>query len=149
MTVDQELSDRFRQIGRILRKGKPNCCTNKSNKISGNKFHHHREVILIILSDNGNCMKQKDLADIMKISPSTLSEMLNKLESDNYIVRNNDPSDRRSTLLSLTDEGLSRLNDMRAEHEAETKYIFRNLEDEEKIELIKLIDKILCSDKEN
>lgn len=48
---------------------------------------------------------QRELSDACYIEPATLSRALDRLEAMGYIIRNTNPSCRRSFLISLTKEG--------------------------------------------
>jgi DNA-binding MarR family transcriptional regulator len=45
------------------------------------------------------------LADILRISRPTATSTIDKLERDGFLVRRQDPSNRRRTLVTLTDRG--------------------------------------------
>ena len=101
-----------------------------------------RERILMILLSHEEGMHQKELAEEMKIGPSSLSELIDKLESDRYVERNVDPQDRRSTLITLTEKGKARAfeaEDMRRSFAEER---FAALTQEEKETLLSLLEKI-------
>jgi len=50
-------------------------------------------------------MKQSDLARFMDMSKVSLGEMLDRLESGGYVMREPDPGDRRVRLVSITGKG--------------------------------------------
>lgn len=63
-------------------------------------------------------ISQKQLANMMKIRSTSLSEIISKLESKNYVKRERSESDKRTFLLYLTPEGkkeISRRRDLKAE----------------------------------
>lgn len=105
-----------------------------------------REIILAILSDNDGGMRQNKLAEAFRVSPSTLSEMLNRLESDGLITRVTDPADRRATLLTLTADGTKRSEEIKQESRARFAALFRNLSEDEKTQLISLLHKVADAD---
>jgi len=51
-------------------------------------------------------MTQKDLQNILGIKPSSMSEIITKLEKKGDIVRNRDEFDRRKVVLKITESGL-------------------------------------------
>ena len=107
----------------------------------------HRERVLTVLLENEAGMHQKDILQHMKIHPSSLSELIDKLETDRYLERTVDPDDRRATLITLTEKGRARayeVSDQRKSHMAE---MFAALSDDEKQQLLVLLDKILSSAK--
>lgn len=139
--LDFLLFDALRQAGRSMRAHRPSDGDGKGGGPTAK-----REIILAILSDNKGAMRQNQLAEAFRVSPSTLSEMLNKLEADGLITRATDPADRRATLLALTDVGAARACEIREETRRAFASAFGELSDEEKHTLIALLHKINISD---
>ena len=153
--IDAILFERLKQVGKRMRPGRP-CGGNIRGREEGKMQEEiddglppfrppvfEREFILILLSKMKSSMRQKDIAKRLLISPSTLSEMVNKLVADGYILRNPDPRDRRATLLGLTEKGQQRAAEMEAERKRMIQNRFRNLNTEEKEELIYLLEKLM------
>ena len=59
-----------------------------------------RERILKIIDISEN-ISQRKLAQIISISPQSISETLTKLENDGYITRTKNQNDKRETLIFL------------------------------------------------
>lgn len=64
--------------------------------------------VLYMLRDGG-AMSQKELARFAKIEQPSMAQMLARMERDGLIHRTPDPDDGRSSLISLTEEALSKL----------------------------------------
>jgi DNA-binding MarR family transcriptional regulator len=96
---------------------------------------------VLMLSEDG--MNQREIAEEMGVSPSTLSEMINRLVEDGYVERKADPGDRRARLLSLTEAGRIQGQEILEECACVLAFLFRNLEDGDKMELVRLLDKLL------
>ncbi len=105
-----------------------------------------REHILEILNDAPAGMHQKEIAQQMGVNASSMSEFLDRLEDGGYIQRIPDPSDKRATLISLTEKGQSRAAELEDERSAQFADLFGNLTDEEKKTLIDLLNKISPED---
>ena len=114
----------------------PECAGRKHRGMS-------REGMLVIISEYPNGVRQKELAEYAGINASSASEVVNKLEDDGYIVRTIDETDRRATILKLTELGEARANEIRDEREAMFDEVFGKLSEEEKETLSALLDKIL------
>ena len=56
-------------------------------------------------SERGETLTIKDISKIFEIKSSTAIQFVNSLEKHGYIVRMNDPNDKRVTLVTLTDLG--------------------------------------------
>ena len=61
-----------------------------------------RGLILHYLSIHGDGLQQNALADIVGIRGSTLVRQLDRLESDSWVERRNDPEDRRAKTIHLS-----------------------------------------------
>ena len=65
--------------------------------------------VLILLhyyeSEFGKTLTIKDISCFYEIKSSTAIQFVNSLEKHGYIVRMNDPKDKRVTLVTLTDYG--------------------------------------------
>lgn len=147
------LLDRFRQVARLMRMGwTPDDIPTVKEKIirtstasSGDSCVRlfKREMILGVLMLSEDGMNQREIAEEMGVSPSTLSEMINRLVEDGYVERKADPGDRRARLLSLTEAGRIQGQEILEECACVLAFLFRNLEDGDKMELVRLLDKLL------
>jgi DNA-binding MarR family transcriptional regulator len=68
-----------------------------------------------------------DLAAAERIAPSTLTRLVNVLESRGYVQRQPAPDDARASLVSVTDSGLAALQRIRAEGTAMLAEILQTL----------------------
>ena len=147
------LLDRFRQVARLMRMGwTPDDIPTVKEKMirtstasSGDSCVRlfKREMILGVLMLSEDGMNQREIAEEMGVSPSTLSEMINRLVEDGYVERKADPGDRRARLLSLTEAGRIQGQEILEECACVLAFLFRNLEDGDKMELVHLLDKLL------
>lgn len=60
---------------------------------------------LMLLSELGDGMRQRELAEEMGVEGPSLVRLLDCLESSRLVERREDPDDRRAKTLHLTDEG--------------------------------------------
>lgn len=153
--INLRLFDRFRLVGRQMRMGRvpdelsgPDSASDDhpgSPEDTGGSCVRlfKREIILSVLVFNRNGMKQREIAEEMGVSPSTISEMVNRLVEDGYVERTEDPNDRRVKLLVLTKKGRLQAEQIVAERLSILEYIFRHIDETEKQQLIVLLDKLL------
>lgn len=99
-----------------------------------------QEGILAILAEKGQ-MSQKELQDILRIQPGSISEILSKLEMKGLIIRQKDEDDRRKSIVQLTDEGRSVLE--KGNPRMDETALFEVLNAEEQAELKRLLKKLL------
>lgn len=62
--------------------------------------------------------RMADLAQALEVVPRSITSMVDTLEAAGFVARQNDPTDRRATIVVLTDAGtevLSRVGRMRAD----------------------------------
>ncbi|MBD5807510.1 MarR family transcriptional regulator [Lactobacillus sp. 0.1XD8-4] len=102
-----------------------------------------RENLLTIIADNPTGIRAKKIAEKAGINQSSVSESLSKLEDDGYIKRTVDPTDKRATLIFLTDLGTARANEIKDQQQKMFGHLFDNLTASEKEELSRLLDKII------
>lgn len=93
--------------------------------------------ILLALSDNDN-LSQRDLAENLNMTPQSMAEFVCKLENRGLVSRKKSSTDKRVTIVSLTEEG-------RLETEKRTQAIpkyLRALNTEELAQFNNILDKI-------
>ncbi|PLS09522.1 MarR family winged helix-turn-helix transcriptional regulator [Neobacillus cucumis] len=65
-------------------------------------------VLALIQRANENCieMKVSEISQKLKVTPPTVTQIINVLEKDGFIERTINPEDRRAVKISLTEAGL-------------------------------------------
>ncbi len=74
-----------------------------NNELAGTGITLRQVQVLASLALHGN-LSQTDLANILRIEPSTLVRILDRMERDEWIERCNDPDDRRKKLVRPTNK---------------------------------------------
>ncbi len=69
-----------------------------------------------ILAENEGA-SSRELAEVLDIRPSSLTELLTRFEGEGLVSRTTDPDDRRVIRVSLTEKGKELAAKMKAEHE--------------------------------
>lgn len=142
--LDFRLFNALRDTGRKLRSGRPPGTMPAGSEDKCSPVFR-REIILAVLLDNSDGLRQNQLAQLMRVNPSTLSEMLNRLEEDGCLIRSPDLSDKRATVLTLTEKGAARAKEIKAAVQTMFSQHFCSLSTEEKETLIRLLNKIIES----
>ena len=104
-----------------------------------------RERILGILLEHEDGLRQKAIAEQMHIGPSSTSEFIDKLEQTGYIERRPDPDDGRATRIYLTEKGKARAYELEDERKERFATLFAALTEEEKEQLLALLDKLAAA----
>lgn len=94
--------------------------------------------ILALLAQRGE-LPQRELVALAGIRSSSLSELLGKLEGAGLVVRSACPTDRRTTLVTLTEQGRRQAAQSRTGTQADP---FRPLSTEEQLQLLSLLEKL-------
>ena len=138
------LFNKLREYDRFMRMNRaPGALLSASNSDSMDSPAFQRDIVLVLLSGHAEGMSQRHLAEQMRVSPSTLCVMLDKLEADAYLTRGGHLGDKRVKLLTLTEKGIKRAEEVHRQCTAMRENLYRNLTDAEKTELIRLLNKIL------
>ena len=90
----------------------------------------------------GAGLRQKQLTELLRINASTMSEFIGHLESDGYVERNIDPSDKRATLITLTEKGRARACKLQDERKEKLDQLFSPLTEVERKELFRLLKRL-------
>ncbi|MBN8954699.1 MULTISPECIES: MarR family transcriptional regulator [unclassified Rhizobium] len=91
---------------------------------------------------NGAEMSQKDLAKFAKIEQPSMAQMLARMERDGLIRRTPDPTDGRSSLVSLTDAARERLPAARQALEEGREVVLAGFSAEEVQTLLRLMRRL-------
>ncbi len=109
----------------------------------GSKAGHYRgqTKILRILSEE-NEITQKELQTILNIQPGSMSEITNKLEAKGFLVRKPDESDKRKTVLVITEEGKKEVTQYHEVLSKENPFDVLSAEEKEQLKILlkKLFD---------
>ncbi len=96
----QQLYELFQQVNRQIRREIfQNESENQKNSLSPGQ-----ERLLRVLNRHSG-KSQKELAEMIRVRPSSLSEVLKKLEEKSLLIKKQDENDRRFNAYFLTVEG--------------------------------------------
>lgn len=98
--------------------------------------------ILIVLSEIGGSMTQRELTEYLGIQPGSASEVIAKLEGSGYIERTPNEADRRTINIALTEEGKKAAEEAKEKRKQRHEQMFSCLDDDEKKRLLFLFEKI-------
>lgn len=116
---------------------------------AGNHFLHQnnqrltgQQRVLAILNLDDN-LTQSYLQDILDLRPSSLAELLKKLETKGLIERTEDSNDKRVKKIALTDVGKEEVKKLTAKPSADlSEQFLAGLSEDEKVQLKDSLDKI-------
>jgi DNA-binding MarR family transcriptional regulator len=96
---------------------------------------------LRVLSRHGP-LRLSGLSDHLHIAARSTTEVVDALESRGLVRRQNDPGDRRATLVRLTEHGESVLGAIRAARGSETERFFSRLSHTDQAHLARILRKL-------
>ncbi len=97
--------------------------------------------ILIILSEEETITQQR-LTERLGIMPGSASEILAKLEKGGLILRSENPDDRRTAIITLTEEGRTLAKEALEQRQNRHKEMLSCLSSEEQSGLLSLLEKL-------
>lgn len=103
-------------------------------------------ILAVVLEADDEGLRQKDIAEKLGINAPALTEQIDRLEAEHYLERCANPSDKRSTLVKLTEKGRARAYEVADEHQGRAATFCAALSEEEKDTLITLLDKLLADE---
>ena len=90
------------------------------------------EVLLLLSREQDHSMRRIDLSREVRLSPSGITRMLDRLEATGLVEKGSCASDARVTYAVLTDTGMQKLRDCAPVHQAEIdRLLGERLSDEE------------------
>lgn len=111
-------------------------CTTKHRAL------HHSQHHLLELVSNYNGTMQQDLAEKMDIRPSSMTELLGKLEQADYIVRKKDEEDQRIMRVFITEKGQQHVEQAQKTAVELTMNLFDCLTNDEQTQFLTLVQKV-------
>ena len=112
--------------------------------VCGRRLHRGQSFLLSLISRN-NGASQGELGEEMDVRPSSMTEMLLKMEQAGLIVRKQDEKDQRVMRVFLTDAGEKAASQSDVADLDLTTTIFNCLTTEEQTQMLTLIQKISAS----
>jgi DNA-binding MarR family transcriptional regulator len=82
------------------------------------------------------------IADALRISPRSATEVVDALERAELVTRQSDPTDRRATLVAVTAQGNRTLATLTAARTEDAEDFFGRLTDHERAELREILGKL-------
>ena len=94
-----------------------------------------------VLSHHGG-VRSSELAQLLHITPRSVTEVVDALEAKGLAARSPDPSDRRATLVSLTDRGSELSEEVRRARGVESERMFDRLSSADRDHLARILRKL-------
>ena len=108
----------------------------------------HQAGILFVLDRDGS-MSQKELARVLRQTPPSVTNAIQKMEQKGYILRQPDEKDQRVLRLHLTEKSQRYLSQVKQTFRQMEAELFEGISKEEKEELRKILLRMLHNIEEN
>ncbi|SDY56043.1 DNA-binding transcriptional regulator, MarR family [Proteiniborus ethanoligenes] len=127
--------------------------TNRAGKKLANEFNERLltvgitrvQWIALYYLGKHNELNQKELAELMDIKESSVARLIDRMEKEGYVLRKKDISDRRVTILLLTEKGIDYREKLMPEGEKMAQVFTEGISDEELEIFLRVIDKMLSN----
>ncbi|PEL13484.1 MarR family winged helix-turn-helix transcriptional regulator [Bacillus sp. AFS017336] len=104
--------------------------------VTATQFH-----LLIYLRKHKRC-KMSEIVEFLEVKPSAVSFMIDRLENNNIVYRENDKKDRRVVNILLTEEGIKKIDLVIQDRKEMFENILLNFEEDELLQFVKITEKI-------
>ena len=103
----------------------------------------HSEIEVLMFLESNGTSTMKSVSDYLRIKPSSVTPVVDKLFKKKVLKRIADAKDRRITYIALTKSGLKEIQKKHQKMHKDIKQIFIKLDENNKKELIKILNIIL------
>jgi DNA-binding MarR family transcriptional regulator len=87
-----------------------------------------RATVISYLHQHG-ALRQRELAHALRVSPRNVTGLIDGLQTTGFVTRSTHPSDRRATLVALTEHGQTVAKAMQTDELHLARYLFAELPD--------------------
>ena len=106
-------------------------------------IHHGQHRMLMYLAKRGEDVpSQRELAEVMGVSPAAVTTTLGRLEQAGYIERNATDEDNRRNQIRITEEGIAKVVESRAVFESSDHAMFAGFTEEEMDTFLSMLARI-------
>ena len=99
--------------------------------------------VLWVLHHNNECLSQKELREILKVTHPTMVGIINRLETAGYVQTCPAPEDKRITLVKATEKAVGMHEELGRKRQRMDEILNSGFSDEEKEQLTTLLNRVL------
>jgi DNA-binding MarR family transcriptional regulator len=92
----------------------------------------------------GGAMRQRDIAEGLRVSARNVTGLLEGLEATGFVARTVHPSDRRATLVTLTEQGTAVANAMQTDEQRLARFLFADVPDDDMGRFSAMLDHVIA-----
>jgi len=114
----------------------------KATALGPEHFVTHARWFVLMMIEHFQARSIKDIAGMMEVSSSAATQLVDALVYDGFVVRREDPKDRRFVQLEVTSKGKRHITATKEKRIREMQGLFEAFSDKELEELLRLLNKI-------
>jgi DNA-binding MarR family transcriptional regulator len=103
-----------------------------------------RAEVLLVLQQRGRPMVQRELSQVLRCTPRHVTSLIDALEAHGSVRRSPHPTDRRATLVALTDTGTAAADRMARERHNAAQAILGGLPPADLAAFVSVADHVLA-----
>lgn len=103
--------------------------------------------VLAFINHKGGQAGQKEIEEYLQVSHPTVAGLVSRMEQKGFLVACQDPNDRRTNIVKLTEKAMSVVQEIEAGVRSQDEKLLRSLTDEQIADLRKTL-KIIIKDME-
>lgn len=100
-----------------------------------------RSELLWRLLHEGPCT-QRSLSRSLHVTPRNVTGLVDALEADGFVTRSDHPSDRRATLVDLTEKGRAAVAAMKREQDGAAEMLFKDVSSDDLESFVRVMDHV-------
>ena len=130
------------EIAYLLRKINNRLKAGADAKLRENDLTFSQSQVLWYIYSNDGSITQKQLQNFLNVSHPTVVGLVKRLENNHFITTETDQKDHRNKKIQLTREALDFQKSLREHKEETDRIMLKDFSDEEKEELVRLLNKL-------
>ena len=111
------------------------------SSLKDSPIHFGQPPVLEYLQQNGDCT-QNELAGAMGVSPASMAVSIKRMQKSGLVVKKSSTKDLRCNKISITDEGIKCLEQLKASFEEIDNTMFSDFSEEELLQFKEFIDRL-------
>lgn len=134
LSFTQEVMMLFRDMHKCLQHGHSSASELESLTLA--------QLHVLLFLEHKEKVSMKQIAEEMTITPASATALIGKMVEKHYLVRLEDPQDRRTVYITLSDDAKQKIEKMKHTKMQHYEKIFESLSTEERKEFLRLMKKI-------
>ena len=134
---DAPLESLFFRVGKTHRK--------LAGRLLDEHCFHRGQTPMIFALSHQDGRTNSELAELLEVTPATITNMVKRMEKAGFVQRKGDPADERVKRAWLTKQGEAKVNDLQNVVSRLETISFGNLSEQEQAQFAELMEKILSN----